>query len=50
MAKYRKTLVAVAAIVLTGLNVIYGTNSTVQLIIAVAAALGIYAVPNEPRV
>lgn len=46
LAKYRKTLVAAAAVVLTGLNVLYGTNPTVQMLIMVATALGVYQVPN----
>lgn len=45
--KYRKALVAVLAVVLTGLNVLYGTNPYVQLAIAAATAFGVYRVPNR---
>lgn len=47
LAKYNKALVAVVAVVLTGLNVVYGTNDVVQLIIAVATAAGVYQVRNK---
>lgn len=47
MAKYRKFLVALAGVFLTGLSVVYAHNQTVDLIISLAAALGIYAVKNE---
>lgn len=47
MKNYRKFLVAIVAVVLTGLNVLYGTNPQVQLLITAAAALGVYVVPNK---
>lgn len=47
MNKYRKFLVAVVAVVLTGLNALYGSNPYVQLAISVAGALGVYMVPNK---
>lgn len=46
MEKYRKFLVAVLAVVLTGLNVLYGNDSVVQLVIGLASAYGVYRVPN----
>lgn len=45
--KYRKALVAVVAVILTGLNVLYGNDPAVQSAIAVATALGVYQLPNE---
>lgn len=47
MSKYSKAIVAVIAVVLTGLNVVYGNNSTVQLVIALATAAGVYQVKNK---
>lgn len=47
LAKYRKTLVASLAVVLTGLNVLYGTNPYVQMAIMFATAIGVYSVPNK---
>lgn len=47
MQKYNKTLVAVVAVVLTGLNVVYGANPYVQLAISVATALGVFHVTNK---
>lgn len=48
LTRYRKAIVAVLGVVLTGLNVQYGTNPSVQLIINVAVAMGVYAAPNKP--
>lgn len=47
---YRKALVAVLGVALTGLNVLYGTNPYVQLLIGTATALGVYAVPNAIKI
>ena len=47
MKKYSKFLIAAAGVVLTGLSMLYGHNQTVQLIISVATAVGVYRVPNE---
>lgn len=44
---YSKFLVAVLGVVLTGLNVVYGTNPDVQLVITLLTALGVYHVPNK---
>lgn len=46
MRKYNKFLIAALGVVLTGLNVLYGNDSSVQLAINVATALGVYRVPN----
>lgn len=46
LAKYRKAVVAALTVVLTGVNVIYGTNPDIQLAISVAGALGVHLVPN----
>lgn len=43
---YNKFLVAALGVVLTGLNVLYGTNPTVQMVINIATAFGVYQVPN----
>lgn len=45
--KYTKTLIALLGVVLTGLNVLYGTNPTVQMAINAAVALGVYQLPNK---
>ena len=47
MQKYNKTIVAVVAVILTGLNMIYGQNDIVQMVIAVATMLGVYQIPNK---
>lgn len=44
---YRKTLVALLGVVLTGLNVQYGTDPSVQLAINLAVVAGVYSVPNK---
>lgn len=45
--QYRKAVVAVLAVVLTGLNAVYGANEYVQLAISLATAAGVCAVPNK---
>lgn len=45
--KYNKSIIAVIGVVLTGLNVLYGNNSNVQLVIALATAAGVYQVRNK---
>jgi type IV secretory pathway VirB2 component (pilin) len=50
MKGYEKFAVAVLGVVLTGLNALYGTNPKVQLLIAIATALGVYGVANTPKV
>lgn len=49
MRNYRKTVIAIIAVILTGLNLLYSNNPIVQLIISLAAALGVYATPNSPQ-
>jgi len=47
MARYNKTLIAILSVVLTALNVAFGTNPWVQMVIGVAVVLGVYTVPNR---
>jgi len=47
LQKYTKALIAVVGVILTGLNVAYGTNPQVQVAINVAVALGVYQLPNK---
>ena len=48
MQKYNKAIVAVVAGGIAVLNSLYGGSSdTVTLVIAIATALGVYAVPNK---
>ena len=48
MQKYNKFIVAGVAGVVAVLNSLYGSGSeTVAIIIAIATALGVYAVPNK---
>ena len=50
MQKYSKFIVAGIAGVVAVLNSLYGSgNETVTIIIAIATALGVYAVPNEKK-
>lgn len=47
MRRYRKFLVAVASVIVTGIVHVYGTNTFwVQEVILAAGALGVYQVPN----
>lgn len=51
MGKYRKFVTALLGVILSGLVVKYGSaNQWVNDAILLGTALGIYAVPNEPRV
>ncbi len=50
MAKYSKFVVALVGVILTGLNVMYGNNHTVELLVSLATALGVYSVSNAPKV
>lgn len=47
MYKYNKAFVAVLAVILNGLNALYGNDPRVAVVISVAGALGVYAVPNR---
>lgn len=49
IAKYTKAVVAAIGVVLTGLNVLYGNNETLQLIISLAVTLGVYQLPNKKK-
>lgn len=47
MSKYRKFIVAIVGAIVAGVSVYYGSTSDLaQTLIAVATALGVYAVPN----
>lgn len=47
LGKYNKSIVAALSVVLTGLNVMYGTNPWVQLAISAATLAGVYQVRNK---
>ena len=48
MQKYNKFIVAAVAALIAALNSLYGSGSeVVTLVIAIATALGVYAVPNK---
>ena len=48
--KYNKFIVAGIAGVVAVLNTLYGDgNDTVAIIIAIATALGVYAIPNRTK-
>lgn len=47
MKQYSKSLVAALSVLLTGLNVTYGTNPWVQLAISAATLAGVYRVRNK---
>jgi hypothetical protein len=46
LGQYSKFLTGIAGQALTFATMFYGTNHYVSLAVAIAAALGIYAVPN----
>lgn len=46
---YSKFVVAIVGVVLTGLNALYGTDPNVQMLIALATALGVYNIANTPK-
>lgn len=46
---YAKFLVTLIGVVLTGLNVLYGTEPGVQLATMVATSLGVYQARNTPQ-
>lgn len=52
MGKYAKTIVAVITAAATGLLTVYGPDTQVghilTVIVAIAGAVGVYAVPNKP--
>lgn len=47
MSKYSKFIVTAVGVVLTGLNVLYGSDPMVQMVISLATAFGVYQVPNK---
>lgn len=48
LAQYSKFLTGIAGQALTYATLYYGTNHYVALAVAIASALGVYAVPNKP--
>jgi len=46
---YAKFITAVLGQALSFASLYYGANHYVALAVAVAAALGVYAVPNQPK-
>lgn len=49
LSKYNKFWVACVTVVLAGVVQVYGDNQWVQLLVAVAGAVGVYAVPNKVK-
>ena len=49
LGNYAKFLTGIAGQALTYASLYYGTNHFVVLAVAVAAALGVYAIPNTPK-
>jgi hypothetical protein len=49
LGQYSKFLTGIAGQALTYATLYYGTNHYVALAVAVASALGIYAVPNTSK-
>ena len=49
LAPYLKSVTAVIGQALTFATLYYGTNHWVSAAVAVAAAAGVYAVPNSPK-
>lgn len=47
LQKYNKAIVAGVAVVLTGLNALYGQDWRVQLVVSVATALGVFGIANK---
>jgi hypothetical protein len=47
LQKYNKAIVAGIAVVLTGLNALYGQDWRVQLVVSVATALGVFGIANK---
>lgn len=50
LGAYSKFLTGIAGQALTYASLYYGTNHYVVLGTAIASALGIYAIPNTPKV
>ena len=49
LGPYSKAITAVIGQALTFASLYYGTNHWVSAAVAVASALGVYAVPNAPK-
>jgi hypothetical protein len=49
LGPYSKTVAAVIGVALAYATQHYATNQWVAIAVAVAAALGVYAVPNQPK-
>jgi hypothetical protein len=49
LGPYSKTVTAVIGQALAYATLYYGTNHWVSAAVAVASALGVYAVPNSPK-
>jgi len=49
LSPYSKAIAAVIGQALAYATLYYGDNRWVALAVAVAAALGVYAVPNQPK-
>lgn len=47
LQKYNKAIVAVIAVVVTGLNALYGQDWRVQILVSVATALGVFGIANK---
>ena len=49
LGSYSKTVTAVIGVALSYASQYYGTNHWVSAAVAVAAAMGVWAVPNSPK-
>jgi len=49
LGSYSKAITAVVGQALTFATLYYGSNHWVSAAVAIAAALGVYAVPNAPK-
>ena len=49
LGSYSKAITAIIGLALTYVTQYYGTNHWVALVVGIAAALGVYAVPNQEK-
>ena len=49
LGPYSKAVTSAVGLALTFATQYYGTNHWVSVAVAIAAALGVYAVPNAPK-
>ncbi len=49
LGQYRKSIASVIGLVLTYATLNYGTNHWVVLAVMIAAGLGVYHLPNDPK-